>query len=85
MKGLLTFLLLVVVLVFAIVMGSRNQDVITINFLIAQSEMRESTLMAITLGAGVVIGMLTMFVNWLKLSWQVSSLKSQVKRLQKED
>ena len=85
MKGLLTLLLLVVVLVFAIVMGSRNQDVITINYLIAQSEMRESTLMAITLGAGVVIGMLTMFVNWLKLSWQVSSLKSQVKRLQKED
>lgn len=85
MKGLLTFLLLVVVLVFAIVMGSRNQDVITINYLIAQSEMRESTLMAITLGTGVVIGMLTMFVNWLKLSWQVSSLKSQVKRLQKED
>ncbi|UTP72044.1 LapA family protein [Alteromonas sp. LMIT006] len=85
MKGLLTFLLLVLVLVFAIVMGSRNQDVITINYLIAQSEMRESTLMAITLGAGVVIGMLTMFFNWLKLSWQVSSLKSQVKRLQKED
>ena len=85
MKGLLTFLLLVLVLVFAIVLGSRNQDVITINYLIAQSEMRESTLMAITLGAGVVIGMLTMFFNWLKLSWQVSSLKSQVKRLQKED
>ncbi len=85
MKGLLTFLLLVLVLVFAIVVGSRNQDVITINYLIAQSEMRESTLMAITLGAGVVIGMLTMFFNWLKLSWQVSSLKSQVKRLQKED
>jgi putative membrane protein len=84
-KGLLTFLLLVLVLVFAIVVGSRNQDVITINYLIAQSEMRESTLMAITLGAGVVIGMLTMFFNWLKLSWQVSSLKSQVKRLQKED
>ncbi|MBE1288321.1 MAG: DUF1049 domain-containing protein [Alteromonadaceae bacterium] len=85
MKGLLTFLLLVLVLVFAVVVGSRNQDVITINYLIAQSEMRESTLMAITLGAGVVIGMLTMFFNWLKLSWQVSSLKSQVKRLQKED
>jgi putative membrane protein len=84
-KGLLTFLLLVLVLVLAMVVGSRNQDVITINYLIAQSEMRESTLMAITLGAGVVIGMLTMFFNWLKLSWQVSSLKSQVKRLQKED
>lgn len=85
MKGILTFLLLVLVLVFAIIVGSRNQDVITINYLIAQSDMRESTLMAITLGTGVVIGMMTMFFNWLKLSWQVSSLKSQVKRLQKED
>jgi putative membrane protein len=84
-KGILSFLILVLVLVAAIVVGSRNQDVVTINYLIAQSELRESTLMAITLGAGVVIGMMTMFFNWLKLSWQVKSLKSQVRRLQKED
>jgi hypothetical protein len=29
--------------------------------------------------------MLTMFGSWLKLSWQVKSLKNQVKRLSKED
>lgn len=85
MKGLFTFLVLIVVLVIAIIIGSRNQELITINYLIAQSELRESTLMAIILSLGIVIGMLTMFGSWLKLSWQVKSLKNQVKRLSKED
>jgi putative membrane protein len=84
-KGLFTFLVLIVVLVIAIIIGSRNQELITINYLIAQSELRESTLMAIILSLGIVIGMLTMFGSWLKLSWQVKSLKNQVKRLSKED
>ena len=85
MKGLFTFLVLIIVLVIAIIIGSRNQELITINYLIAQSELRESTLMAIILSLGVVIGMLTMLGSWLKLSWQVKSLKNQVKRLSKED
>ncbi|HAB79802.1 MAG TPA: DUF1049 domain-containing protein [Glaciecola sp.] len=85
MKGLFTFLVLIIVLVIAIIIGSRNQELITINYLIAQSELRESTLMAIILSLGIVIGMLTMFGSWLKLSWQVKSLKNQVKRLSKED
>lgn len=85
MKGLFTFLVLIIVLVIAIIIGSRNQELVTINYLIAQSELRESTLMAIILSFGIVIGMLTMFGSWLKLSWQVKSLKNQVKRLSKED
>ena len=85
MKGLFTFLVLIIVLVIAIIIGSRNQELITMNYLIAQSELRESTLMAIILSLGIVIGMLTMFGSWLKLSWQVKSLKNQVKRLSKED
>ncbi|MDG1123061.1 MAG: LapA family protein [Glaciecola sp.] len=85
MKGLFTFLVLIIVLVIAIIIGSRNQELVTINYLIAQSELRESTLMAIILSLGIVIGMLTMFGSWLKLSWQVKSLKNQVKRLSKED
>ncbi len=85
MKGLFTFLVFIIVLVIAIIIGSRNQELITINYLIAQSELRESTLMAIILSLGIVIGMLTMFGSWLKLSWQVKSLKNQVKRLSKED
>jgi lipopolysaccharide assembly protein A len=84
-KGLFTFLVLIIVLVIAIIIGSRNQELVTINYLIAQSELRESTLMAIILSLGIVIGMLTMFGSWLKLSWQVKSLKNQVKRLSKED
>lgn len=85
MKGLFTFLVLIIVLVIAIIIGSLNQELVTINYLIAQSELRESTLMAIILSFGIVIGMLTMFGSWLKLSWQVKSLKNQVKRLSKED
>lgn len=85
MKGLFSFLLLLLVLIVAIVVGSRNQELLTINYLIAQSQIRESTLMAICLGLGVIIGIVSMFSSWLRLTWQVTSLKSQVKKLAKED
>lgn len=85
MKGLLTSLILIFVFIVAIIIGSRNQDLVTINYLIAQSELRASTLMAILLCLGVVIGMMTMFSAWLKLTWQVNSLKNQVKRLTTEE
>jgi len=60
-KGLLTFLVLIIVLVIAVIIGSRNQELVTINYLIAQNELRQSTLMAIVFSLGVVIGMLTFF------------------------
>jgi putative membrane protein len=84
-KGLLTFLVLIIVLVIAVIIGSRNQELVTINYLIAQSELRQSTLMAIVFSLGVVIGMLTFFSSWLKLTWKVKSLRNQLKRLSTEE
>ena len=85
MKGLLTFLVLIIVLVIAVIIGSRNQELVTINYLIAQSELRQSTLMAIVFSLGVVIGMLNFFSSWLKLTWKVKSLRNQLKRLSTEE
>ena len=85
MKGLLTFLVLIIVLVIAVIIGSRNPELVTINYLIAQSELRQSTLMAIVFSLGVVIGMLTFFSSWLKLTWKVKSLRNQLKRLSTEE
>ena len=85
MKGLLTFLVLIIVLVIAVIIGSRNQELVTINYLIAQSELRQSTLMAIVFALGVVIGMVTFFSSWLKLTWKVKSLRNQLKRLSTEE
>ena len=85
MKGLLTFLVLIIVLVIAVIIGSRNQELVTINYLIAQSELRQSTLMAIVFSLGVVIGMLTFFSSWLKLTCKVKSLRNQLKRLSTEE
>jgi lipopolysaccharide assembly protein A len=84
-KGLLTFLVLIIVLVIAVIIGSRNQELVTINYLIAQNELRQSTLMAIVFSLGVVIGMLTFFSSWLKLTWKVKSLRNQLKRLSTEE
>jgi len=84
-KGLLTFLVLIIVLVIAVIIGSRNQELVTINYLIAQSELRQSTLMAIVFSLGVVIGMLTFFSSWLKLTWKVKGLRNQLKRLSTEE
>ncbi|MGB2265077.1 MAG: LapA family protein [Glaciecola sp.] len=78
-------MVLIIVLVIAVIIGSRNQELVTINYLIAQSELRQSTLMAIVFSLGVVIGMLTFFSSWLKLTWKVKSLRNQLKRLSTEE
>lgn len=78
-------MVLIIVLVIAVIIGSRNQELVTINYLIAQNELRQSTLMAIVFSLGVVIGMLTFFSSWLKLTWKVKSLRNQLKRLSTEE
>ncbi|HCG88977.1 MAG TPA: DUF1049 domain-containing protein, partial [Alteromonas macleodii] len=49
MKGILTFLIILVLLAIAFVIGSQNEAQVTVNYLIAQANLRLSTLIAITL------------------------------------
>lgn len=71
-------------LVLAFAIGSQNEAVITVNYLIAQAELRVSTLIAIAVTIGVIIGFLMMLTSWLALRIQLTTTRSRLKKALKE-
>ena len=51
---------------------------------IAQANIRMSTLIAITLAIGVVIGILVMLISWLRLRVQLMAAQSKIQRLEQQ-
>lgn len=84
MKGILTILVILVLLTFAFVIGTQNDALISVNYLIAQAEIRISTLIAISLTLGVIVGVLIMSASWLRLRVQLLSANSKINSLKKE-
>ncbi|MBT0586351.1 lipopolysaccharide assembly protein LapA domain-containing protein [Alteromonas oceanisediminis] len=84
MKGLILFLLVLLLLIIGVVVGSQNDQMVTVNYLVAQASMRLSTLMAIVLSMGVALGLLTMASSWLALRVKLGVLRQKLKKLQSE-
>ncbi len=84
MRGILSVLVIVVLLALAFAIGSQNEAVVSVNYLIAQADTRISTLIAIALSVGVLIGVLVMLGAWLSLRLKVVALRAKVRRLTKE-
>ncbi|MEW9796958.1 LapA family protein [Alteromonas sp. CYL-A6] len=84
MKGIISVLVIVFLLALAFAVGSQNDAMVSVNYLIAQAEMRLSTLIGITLTLGVLIGVLIMLVSWLSLRVKVVTLRAKVRRLTKD-
>lgn len=84
MKGLILFLLVVLLLCVSIVIGSQNDQIITVNYLIAQSTLRLSTLLAIVVAIGFLIGLLCILTSWLSLRLQLGLTKQKLKKLRSE-
>lgn len=71
-------------LVLAFAVGSQNEAVITVNYLVAQAELRVSTLIAIAVTIGVIIGFLMMLTSWLALRIQLTTTRSRLKKALKD-
>lgn len=84
MKGLVFFICIVVLLVLAVAVGSQNDAVIPVNYLIARAEMTIATLIAIAVALGVIVGVLAVLSSWLTLRVKVIRLQAKLNRLQKE-
>lgn len=69
MKRFLTILITIVFLIIVIVIGLKNQQLITVNYIIAQNELRLSTLLAIifTLGFAGALSLVSYFYLILKM------------------
>ncbi|AWL12036.1 Lipopolysaccharide assembly protein [Saliniradius amylolyticus] len=55
MKAILTLLIAVMVFIIALALGAQNDQLVSVNYLIAQSELRLSSLMAVCFFFGVIV------------------------------
>lgn len=84
MKGLIIFLLVVLLLCVSVVIGSQNDQLATVNYLIAQSTLRLSTLLAIAVAIGFSVGLLCVVTSWLSMRLQLGLVKQKLKKLRSE-
>lgn len=77
MKRLFSVLLIIFILLIAIAVGSQNDGLITINYLLAQATMRVSTFIAIALAGGILLGIALLLPAYLHVRWQLISLRQK--------
>ena len=79
-KYILGFVIALAVILVGITIGANNDQLITFNYVIAQSELRLSTLVAILFGFGLILGWLITGIFYLKIKFQNIALNRRVKR-----
>ena len=80
-KGLLLLLLVLLMLVVAGFIGSQNSHLVPINYILAETELRMSVLLAVTFSIGVIFTVLIFIGYILRLKWRISSLQRTNKKL----
>ena len=84
MKRLITLVVIILFFILAVVIGLKNQQLINLNYLIAQNEIRLSTLLAIIFSIGFIVSMLVNSFFYLKLKVQNLHLRKLNKKQRKE-
>ncbi|HDL5207515.1 TPA: DUF1049 domain-containing protein [Mannheimia haemolytica] len=72
--------MVIAVIIVAVTIGANNDQLITFNYIFAQSELRLSTLVAILFGLGLILGWLVTGIFYLKIKFQNVALNRRVKR-----
>lgn len=80
LKYILGLVVLLAIVIVAVTIGADNDQIITFNYIIAKSEVRLSTLVAILFGLGLLLGWLITGLFYLKLKFKNISLTRQIKR-----
>ncbi|HDR0626235.1 TPA: LapA family protein [Pasteurella multocida] len=79
-KYILGLVLVLAIVLVAITIGANNDQIISFNYMVAQSEFRLSTLVAILFGLGLILGWLISAIFYIKLKLKNMSLIRQLKR-----
>ena len=80
-KGLLLLLSVLLMLVVAIFIGSHNSHLVPINYILAETNMRLSVLLAVTFIIGFLFSVILGIGYVLRLKWRISSLERKNKKL----
>ena len=84
MKFILLFFVLIVIFVVAITFGANNDQNVVFNYLVAQSQFRLSSLLAMLFGIGFMLGWLLSGYFYFKEKLKLSSTMRKLKKLQKK-
>ncbi len=80
-KGLLLLLFVLLILVIAGFIGSQNSHIVPINYILAETEIRVSVLLAVTFFLGVIFSVLLIVGTLLRLKWRIRNLERKNKKL----
>lgn len=80
MKYILGVVIVLAIALVAVTIGVNNDQIITFNYLVAKSELRLSTLVAILFGFGLILGWFITGFFYLKVKLQNVALNRRVKR-----
>ncbi|MEI6896947.1 MAG: LapA family protein [Psychromonas sp.] len=84
MKHFLTLVVIIILFVIAIILGLKNQQIVNINYLIAQSDIRLSTLLAVNFMLGFIVSVCFGTLFYLRLSMTNRHLRKLNKKQRKE-
>ena len=79
-KYILGFIIILAIVLVAITVGANNDQIITFNYIVAQSQFQLSTLVAILFGLGLILGWFISGFFYLKLKIKNMALSRQIKR-----
>lgn len=79
-KYILGIVIFIAIVLVAITIGANNDQIITFNYIVAESQFQLSSLVAILFGLGLILGWLITAFFYIKLKLKNMVLARQVKR-----
>lgn len=79
-KYILGIVIFIAIVLVAITIGANNDQIITFNYIVAESQFQLSSLVAILFGLGLILGWLITAFFYIKLKLKNMALARQVKR-----
>lgn len=80
MKFVIYLIIFIVITLLAIILGAENEQITEINYLLAKSEIRVSTLLALAILAGSIIASAFWLIYALNLRVRIVSLRRQLNK-----
>ncbi|MBF0784625.1 DUF1049 domain-containing protein [Muribacter muris] len=84
MKYIFSAVIILAIIIVGVTIGANNDQLITFNYLIAKSELRLSSLVAILFGFGLILGWFITAFFYLKVKLQNIALNRKLKRQAKQ-
>lgn len=83
MKFIALFLLVLIIFAISITFGANNDQIVTFNYLINQHNFRLSTLLALLLGFGFILGWLLTGIFYIAIRFRLNMMQRRLRKIEK--